>query len=96
MLTALLGFGLAAPAHAEDVFPWSSEDQVTDDDLSRLDCDQLWHARNEIYARNGKRFQTARARAVFGNDGWVDNPRLTPLEQRNVASIQGFERRYCQ
>lgn len=97
-LAAALALGLAtvSPAAAEDIFPWSSEQRISADDLSYLNCDELWHARNEIYARNGYRFRTPRGRAVFGDEGWTDNPRLSRTEQANVARIQAYERDFCQ
>ena len=35
-------------------------------DPAYMSCEELWYARNRIYARNGYCFNTARARAVFG------------------------------
>ncbi len=35
-------------------------------DAAGMSCDQLWYARNQIYAREGFCFKTDRARAVFG------------------------------
>lgn len=99
--TILAGTMLAAfaatPASAwDDVLPQSSSAYLTDEDLTGLDCDQLWHARNEIYARNGYKFLTARAKAEFGSDGVTRNPKLNPFEQKNIALIQAAEASgYC-
>ncbi len=80
----------------EDTLPQSSETYLSQDDLAGLDCDALWHARNEIYARNGYKFLTARAKAEFGADGYTRSPKLNPIEQKNIALIQQFEAEsYC-
>jgi hypothetical protein len=88
---------LAGPAGAwEDVLPQSSEAYLGEEDLAGLDCDQLWHARNEIYARNGYKFLTARAKAEFGDDGTTRHPKLNPFEAKNIALIQEAEAAgYC-
>lgn len=93
----LLAAGMAAPAFAyEDVLPHSSDTALSEAELIGLDCDQLWHARNEIYARNGYKFLTARAKAEFGDGGYTRNPKLTPVEQKNIALIQKAEAdAYC-
>jgi hypothetical protein len=54
VLFALAGLAMAlTPALAwDDVLPQSSEVYLTAAELAGLDCDQLWHARNEI--RNPK------------------------------------------
>ena len=87
---------LPASANTWNVFPWSSQYLIGEIDLAALDCNDLWHARNEIYDRNGFIFVSARARAAFGTDGWTRNVHLNSVEQKNVANIQYFERlHYC-
>jgi hypothetical protein len=95
VLVALLG--TAAPAlAAADVLPRSSAAYLTEADLAGLDCDRLWHARNEIYARNGYKFLTARAKAEFGDAGTTRNPKFNPLEAKNIALIEAAEAAlYC-
>lgn len=97
VLAAVLAFAAIGPACAyEDTLPQSSELYLTADDLAGLDCDALWHARNEIYARNGYKFLTERAKAEFGEDGTTRNPKLNKFEQKNIALIQQFEAEaYC-
>ena len=87
----------AGPALAgEDVLPQSSAAYLTGEDLAGLDCDQLWHARNEIYARNGYKFLTERAKAEFGDGGTTRQPKLSKIEQKNIALIQAAEATaYC-
>ena len=55
-------------------------------------CGQLWYERNEIYARNGYCFKTARARAAFGPGCFPPYGRLSGWEKRRVADIQAEER----
>ncbi len=97
MLAAALAFSAAGPVRAyEDTLPQSSEIYLTADDLAGLDCEALWHARNEIYARNGYKFLTAKAQAEFGTEGTTRNPKLNKIEQKNIALIQQFEAEaYC-
>jgi hypothetical protein len=92
LLAALIAIGGAAPAWAApDFFPASSEMYIAPIDLEELDCWGLWHARNEIYARNGFKFKTAEARAEFGDGGYTSNPKLNEYEQSNIALIQQYE-----
>ncbi len=83
---------LSTPSMA-DIFPGSSGRYLTRADLAGLGCNDLWVARNEIYARNGYCFRTRRAINYFGNAGcWTRNPRLSPQEQRRVNAIRRVER----
>ena len=95
---ALAGLAIAlTPALAwDDVLPQSSEVYLTAAELAGLDCDQLWHARNEIYARNNYKFLTARAKAEFGDAGTTRHPKLNAFEEKNIALIQETEAAaYC-
>ena len=59
-------------------------------------CDDLWHARNEIYKAQGYCFRTQRAISAFGNAGCqYDNAEDLPLsnsQRRTIADIQREER----
>ena len=57
-----------------------------------MSCNQLWYARNAIYAENGYCFKTARARAVFGPGCFPPYGKLSNWEQQQVAEIQYWER----
>jgi caspase domain-containing protein/YARHG domain-containing protein len=83
----------APPAAANGVFPLSSTQELTAQQVSVLDCDRLWVARNEIFAREGYCFQTARGISYFGNDNCRSSSQdmLSPLEQHNVALIKSWE-----
>src|SRR6478735_3401092 len=86
----LLGLSLACgPGRAgADFFPDSSESLMTQGELANASCDELWQARNEIYAREGYKFQTARGIAAFGSGGTTSNPKFNPTEQKNIAMIK--------
>jgi len=58
-----------------------------------MDCDELWYARNAIYADNGYCFQTAKAIRVFGSDCFPPWGDLSRSEQREVDLIRSWERR---
>jgi hypothetical protein len=57
-------------------------------------CDDLWYRRNEIYARNGFCFKTARARAAFGDGCFPPYGRLSPREKAIVSRIEQREMEY--
>lgn len=54
-------------------------------------CQSLWYERNEIYARNGYCFKTARARATFGAGCFPPYGRLSYEDKRRVDQIQAEE-----
>jgi len=74
-----LPFSISAPARAQDA--------------ASMSCNQLWHARNAIYARNGYCFQTSRARAVFGEGCFPPYGHLGGWERDRVDELQMWERR---
>ncbi|MDB5533310.1 MAG: hypothetical protein JWO28_1625 [Hyphomicrobiales bacterium] len=51
-------------------------------------CGQLWYQRNAIYAQAGYCFQTARARATFGENCFPPYGRLSPNQQARVNALQ--------
>jgi hypothetical protein len=90
------------PASGPWLFPDSSSRYLSREELSSLNPGQLWRARNEIYARNGYRFTTARGIAyaqslgayyhgVDPNDDRVFS-RMNPVERANVSLIRSMER----
>lgn len=58
-----------------------------------MDCDELWYARNAIYADNGYCFQTQRAIRVFGEACFPPWGKLSRSEQREVDLIVSWEKR---
>lgn len=57
-----------------------------------MGCDDLWYARNAIYARNGYCFQTERAISVFGRGCFAPFGRVYGREQRRLNEIIYWER----
>src|ERR1700682_5603994 len=72
-------------------------------DAASMSCDQLWHARNVIYARNGYCFRTPRALATFGRGcfppygelgGWDERDGLFAKYPNLAARIQATHERF--
>lgn len=63
-------------------------------DYADMSCDELWYARNSIYARNGYCFKTARARSVFGPGCFPPYGQLRGRDRARVSEIQMWEGRY--
>ncbi len=93
----------AAAVHGPWMFPDSSERRLARNELARLNADELWQARNEIYARNGLLFSSAKGKAFAaalgqfyrGVDGDQDRvfKRMNKIEQANVELIKSLEPR---
>jgi hypothetical protein len=86
------------PARGPWLFPDSSSRYLSAAELSSLSSDDLWRARNEIFARNGYKFKTARGIAfartlgnyyhgVDGNEDHVFNS-MNQFEKANVTLIK--------
>ena len=58
-----------------------------------MSCEELWYARNEIYARNGFCFKTARAQSAFGPGCFPPFGKLTGADARSVSALQSWEKR---
>lgn len=83
------------------LFPDSSRRRLTRADLAGLSSDDIWRARNEIYARNGFIFNTDRGKAfarslgdsyrpVSASDTAVFN-RMNSVEQYNVELLKSLQ-----
>ncbi len=84
------------------IFPFSSNQTLTEEDLEGLSKDRLRLARNEIYARYGRQFQDESLQLYFNAKEWYKNttklpmgeePILTDLELKNIEMIKTFEAR---
>jgi len=64
---------------------------VSAQSYSAMNCSQLWHTRNGIYAAKGHCFKTARGKAVFGTNCFPPYGKLTPGEQSQVSAIKQWE-----
>jgi hypothetical protein len=93
----------AAPAstprasESEFVIPDSDRRVLSVGDLRGLSKDELRIARNEIFARRGRYFESADLKARFERFSWYHpntwNPRLNSVEQANIALIEQVEKR---
>ncbi|HVX81534.1 MAG TPA: YARHG domain-containing protein [Devosiaceae bacterium] len=63
-------------------------------DYADMSCDELWLARNQIYADEGYCFKTERALVEFGHRCYPPYGRLNRAEQRAVREIQYWEAQY--
>lgn len=79
----LAGVAGAAALHAP---PAAAQDYYA------MSCDQLWYARNAIYAAKGHCFKTQRGLAVFGPRCFPPYGQLNHAEQQEVNRIVQAER----
>lgn len=56
-----------------------------------MSCDELWHERNAIYARNGYCFKTPKAIATFGKSCFPPYGELQGQEKNRVTEIRIWE-----
>lgn len=95
--------GRVGSASTEYMLPDSQTTIYFRDDLTQLSSNELSIARNEIYARHGRRFKSAELQQHFGSKSWY-NPTYTPeqfdpqqdqiftaIEKANIKVIQSIE-----
>lgn len=89
---------LSEPDPLDMVIPDSSTRRMTASEIAEFGPETLRLARNEIYARKGRRFRDAELARHFGQFDWyrpvADEVTLNPVEQANVALLREAERRY--
>jgi len=99
--TPLLDLGAedaAVAASLEYVFEDSSERSYSVVELYDYGLEQLYLARNEIFARHGYDFSSAFLREYFGSLSWYQrrpgfkDPPLSAIEKANVATILAVEK----
>lgn len=82
------------------IIPDSSTRYLSDSDVRGLDDRTLMLARNEIYARHGRKFNDAEIRAYFESKSWyyptIDpadftEDMLSDVEKANIALIKSYE-----
>ena len=92
----------AAPVASTEgmVFPDSSERLLRPAEIASLGPATLAIARNEIFARKGRRFARAEFRDYFSQFDWyrpvADEVRLTAIERQNVELLRRAEARFGQ
>lgn len=78
------------------ILPDSDRRRLAEDDIAQLGPLELRLARNEIYARKGRRFNTPVLRDHFSRFDWYrptsDDVSLTTVEQANVDFLSAAER----
>ena len=78
----------------------SSSRKLTEEDVAHLSLQQLNYARNEIYARYGRKFKSKELQAYFNSKSWYkgtidpsafNEDRLTVIERYNVEFLYEYE-----
>jgi hypothetical protein len=73
------------------VFPDSDRRLLTPTELSRLSTAQLRIAKNAIFARRGRYFESGDLKTYFGRFAWYSpnawNPKLNAIEEANVTLL---------
>ncbi len=98
------GFDSASVAKKEDfkeyILPESSEKLLKESDLKELSDEELRIARNEIYARHGRKFQAEDLQKYFGEMDWYEgkiepddfkDEMLSDIERENANLIKEVE-----
>ena len=78
---------LNATAQPDYIFPESSTGYLTGGDLLEADPSMLRLARNEIYARHGRKFVTERIAGYFNSKSWYQgtiDPETFDAQQDSV------------
>ena len=88
------------PADGGYILPDSATRRLTQADVAGLTWEQCCLARNEIYARHGRIFQTPQIAAYFEAQSWYhgtvpgasfDNNMLSPIEHANADFLTSYE-----
>ena len=88
------------PSAGGYILPDSAARLLTRADVADLTWEQCCLARNEIFARHGRIFQTPQIAAYFGAQSWYhgtvpgasfDNNSLTPTERANADFLANYE-----
>ena len=83
------------------IIPDSDSRKLTEDDLKGLDAEQLRIARNEIYARRGRKFSDKKLQEHFDKMEWYvpmtdpgdfDESILNDIERYNLNLIKSYEK----
>lgn len=87
------------------ILPDSGTRKLTNSDLAGLDADELELARNEVYAREGRRFNTDYIQDYFDDKWWYvgtiepedfTEDMLNDVEKYNVNFIRNYEKKYVE
>ena len=90
----------AAQSGGDYILPDSASREYTASELSKYSDYELFIARNEIYARYGRKFQSSDLQSYFESKGWYhgtisagefDESVLSDVELANAATIRSVE-----
>lgn len=91
---------LKEQSDSDDILPDSSSRILTDSEVKNLTKDQLRLARNEIYARHGRRFDDVELQDYFNSKSWYSGTiapddfteeMLSEIEKKNIELIKKYE-----
>ena len=83
------------------ILPQSSSRKLKKKELKKLTATQLTYARNEIYARHGRKFKTVSLQEYFDKKSWYTplieaddfkDSQLSEIERYNIKLIQKYEK----
>ena len=87
----------------EYIFPLSATQELTEDDMLNFSDNELWIARNEIYARHGRKFTNDYLNNYFASCTWYDgtvsadefqDSALSQVEKDNLEKIKAQEEKW--
>lgn len=90
----------AEETDAEYILPDSDKRLLTDSDVEGLSLQEINYAKNEIYARHGRKFNSSELQEYFSSKSWYngtiepedfDDSVLSEIEQQNVAFLSSKE-----
>lgn len=92
----------ATPTSSDYILPDVQARVYSTAELERLNTDELWYARNEIYARHGRGFRNSELQSYFNSKPWYTrNPidpdtfdstvALSTTEKQNADAIKAIE-----
>lgn len=93
--------GNTSEDYADYMIPGSNSRYITDADLSGFSAWQCKVARNEIYARYGRKFNSSELQEYFSSKRWYygsvpassfDEGVLNDYERKNIKTIQNYEK----
>ena len=89
-----------APAESPEILPQSDDRLLTERDVSNLSLREINYAKNEIYARHGRRFQSKELQDYFNAQSWYrgtidaedfSESWLSDIEKKNAAFLAEVE-----
>lgn len=92
----------ATPANSDYILPDAQTRVYSTAELEQLSTDELWYARNEIFARHGRGFRNPELQSYFNSKPWYTRSPIDPdtfdstvtlsaTEQQNADAIKAIE-----